>query len=98
MSKKTIIGLLLSIWLFAIVAPVVISLYSDDQPVAILNLNEEEHPEQETKNLGEKQVPNDGNLICFLRIELKRTETLPVRVLGHTDYPREVHLPPPELT
>ncbi|WP_276168883.1 hypothetical protein [Zobellia alginiliquefaciens] len=88
--------LLLSLWLFAIAAPSVITLLDVDNPVIVTNLNEEEQQEAGKKSpLEEKFVSNnyfDFSLIALL----ERSAMGHYYAMGSIDFTLEILLPPPE--
>ena len=57
MIKPAVLALLISIWLFAVFAPSVISLVNNEDNIFIsLNLNEEEQQEQVKKDDSEEKI------------------------------------------
>ena len=60
MPRPALILVLLSVWLFAIFAPPLISIFCDDRnPIVSINLNEEEQQEQGKKSTDELAVMID---------------------------------------
>ncbi|SDL64402.1 hypothetical protein [Kriegella aquimaris] len=96
MIRSTIIITLLSIWLFAIFAPPIISLLnSDGSTIITVNLNEEEQPEQGKKNIAEKKIVYDNTNYSFLA-QLKNSTSSDFYLLANFDHTLEIILPPPE--
>ena len=88
--------LMLSIWLFGIVMPSVVSLTGDDQ-VIVVNLNEEEQQEAAKKIQAEKDIINDKPRHFFsLQAQSKTWMTGIHKSLGDNDFNLEILLPPPE--
>ncbi len=96
MFRSTIIISLLSIWLFAIFAPPVISLMNNDgNTIITVNLNEEEQPEQGKKNVAEKKIVYDNTNFSFLA-QLRNHSLSDFYLLANFDHTLEIILPPPE--
>ena len=88
--------LLLSLWLFAIMAPSVITLMDVDNPIIITNLNEEEQQETVKKSPLEEKFVNDSHF-DFSLIALSEQATMGhYYTMGYIDFTLEILLPPPE--
>ena len=88
--------LLLSLWLFAIVAPSAITLLDIDNPVIVTNLNEEEQQETGKKSPLQEKFVNDG-FTDFSLIALSQKSILSVyHPMGHINFTQKILLPPPE--
>ncbi len=88
---------LLSTWLFAIVAPSMVSyLSSDDQTVITFSLNEEEQQEQGQKSSAEEKfVSENTNDFSIVKFQIKS----PIKDLEYITYYNhtlEVLSPPPK--
>ncbi|MGB6154223.1 MAG: hypothetical protein WBG48_19735 [Pricia sp.] len=88
--------LLLSLWLFAIVAPSVMTLVDDENPVLVTNLNEEEQQESGKKSQVNEKIMNDGHFDFSLIAHSKKAILGDYHSLGHIEYTVEILLPPPE--
>ncbi len=88
--------LLLSLWLFAIVAPSVITLMGVDNPVLVTNLNEEEQTESGKKAQAKEKIINDSYFDFSLIAQSKKSVLGDYHPIGHIDYTLEILLPPPE--
>ena len=87
---------LLLLWLFAIVAPSVITLMDVDNPVVVTNLNEEEQEELGKKTQGEEKFVNENILDFSLIAQSQKSIMGDYHPLGHIDYTLEILLPPPK--
>ncbi|MEQ9582332.1 MAG: hypothetical protein RIM68_09240 [Arenibacter sp.] len=88
--------LLLSLWLFAIVAPSAITLMDIDNPVIVTNLNEEEQQETGKKSPLQEKFVNDSSS-NFSLIALSQKSLLGVyHPIGHVNFTQKILLPPPE--
>ncbi|CAM3443815.1 hypothetical protein ZORO111903_02780 [Zobellia roscoffensis] len=88
--------LLLSLWLFAIAAPSVITLLDVDNPVIVTNLNEEEQQENLKKSPVEEKFVST-NYYDFSLIALSERSILGhYHIMGYIDFTVEILLPPPE--
>jgi len=88
--------LLLSLWLFAIVAPSAITLLDIDNPVIVTNLNEEEQQETGKKSPLQEKFVNDS-FTDFSLIALSQKSLLGVyHPMGHVNFIQKILLPPPE--
>ncbi|PIF00713.1 MAG: hypothetical protein CR994_04990 [Maribacter sp.] len=96
MVRQNILITLLSIWIFAILAPPVISLLSDDARIIQINITEEEQQEQGEKNLGEKLILENNAPDVSLLSLLQDLGSHDFYLLGHYDLDSEIVLPPPE--
>jgi hypothetical protein len=88
---------LLSTWLFAIVAPSVVSyLSNDDQTVISFNLNEEEQQEQGQKSsVEEKFVKEQTNDFSVVKFQLK-SPIKDLEFIINYNHTLEVLSPPPK--
>ncbi|MEZ4969285.1 MAG: hypothetical protein R2814_06435 [Flavobacteriaceae bacterium] len=88
--------LLLSLWLFAIVAPSAITLLDVNDPVIVTNLNEEEQQETGKKSPLQEKFVNDG-FSDFSLIALSQKSIMGVyHPMGHINFTQKILLPPPE--
>lgn len=88
--------LLLSLWLFAIVAPSAITLLDIDNPVIVTNLNEEEQQETGKKSPLQEKFVNES-FTDFSLIALSQKSLLGVyHPMGHVNFTQKILLPPPE--
>lgn len=87
---------LLSLWLFAIVAPSVITLMDVDNPVIVTNLNEEEQQETSKKSPVEEKMlhgqPCDFSVIAQSKKSFKGNH----HAIIHSNHTSEILVPPPE--
>jgi len=88
--------LLLSLWLFAIVVPSVITLLSDEHTVMVTNLNEEEQQEYGKKVLSEEKIGRDYYFDFSVIAQSKKSVLGEYHTQKHIDYTTEILLPPPE--
>lgn len=98
MPRPRIHFILLSVWLFAIFAPPIISLACEkgDSFIA-LNLNEEEKHEQGKKDIDEQLIVEQSTTTDFsLHARLWNSASFTHSLLGNSDYLTEIILPPPE--
>jgi hypothetical protein len=89
---------MVSIWLFAIFAPSVITLMErDGQTVVMTNLTEEENHDQGKKDIGEKKLLSmKYGLPTFSKLlENRRSNNL--QKIHISNYSLEIPLPPPEF-
>lgn len=89
---------LLIFWLFAIVAPSIITLCNVEQPVVITNLNEEEQQETSKKVNGEEKFVNNSFLDFSLLNQSRKSNSCYYYCMGHLDHTLENVLPPPKNT
>lgn len=88
--------ILLFLWLFAIVAPSIITLCDFDNHITITNLNEEEQQESGKKNIGEEKFVKE-NILDFSLIALYQNSTSAnFNDMESFDLLLEVLYPPPE--
>ena len=88
--------LLLSLWLFAIVAPSAITLLDVDQPVIVTNLNEEEHQETGKKSPLQEKFVKDSHTDFSLIILSQKSIMGVYHPMGHINFTKKILLPPPE--
>jgi len=96
MTRSRMLFTLLSLWLFAIAAPSIITLVDVDNPVVVTNLNEEEQQEQGKKNIGEKELINDGSANLALRSKKGNRSNFAFYLGKSLETNLEIVLPPPE--
>lgn len=96
MTRSRMLFTLLSLWLFAIAAPSVITLLDVDKPVVIITLNEEEHQEQGKKSVDEKKVARNDLSNFSLLSQWQDSVSYDAYLLGFSDFKSEIILPPPE--
>lgn len=96
MTGKGILFTLLFVWLFAIVAPPLLSCLQDKNLVVTNNLNEEEHgedyPDTFKKEWSQVYIPD----LLFFRISEKTLAHTHYR-MGHSERCAEIFLPPPRI-
>lgn len=83
-------------WLFAIVAPSIITLCDVENPVIVTNLNEEEQQETGKKSQAEEKIVNSGISDFSLIAQSKKSFIGDFYSLKHIDFTLEILLPPPE--
>lgn len=89
--------MLLTIWLFVIVAPSVISLLDVHNPVLVTSLNEEEQQEYGKQAKAEEKIIHD---ICYdfsLALQPKKLLLGDYASTNHIEHIIEILLPPPEF-
>ena len=96
MFKSRVHVILLGLWLFAIMAPSVITLADVDKPLVVSNLTEEEQQEQGKNSLDEKKVLNDGLSGLSLLSLWQESALFNPYLLKDSDHNAEIILPPPE--
>ncbi|WP_149304308.1 hypothetical protein [Pareuzebyella sediminis] len=94
--KKILRISLLLFWLFAIVAPSIITLCDIDKPVVVTNLNEEEHQETGKKSNGEEKFVSSNSLDFSLLSHSIESNSGFYHIMGHFDYTLEIVPPPPK--
>ena len=98
MIKSTVLVSLISIWLFAVFAPSIISLANNEDGIFIsLNLNEEEQQEQGKKDDSEEKTLLEYWITQIHISPLERTflsDQLEIIISSHAI---EIPLPPPEF-
>ncbi len=94
--KKFVRITLLLLWLFAIVAPSVITICDVDNPVVVTNLNEEEQQETGKKANGEEKFVNNGLLDFSLLSQSMESSIRFYHITGYFDYTLEIVPPPPK--
>jgi len=95
-SKNFACITLLSLWLFAIVAPSVITIMDVENPVIVTNLNEEEQHESGKKTQDEEKIVNENIYDFSLIAQSRRSVMGDYHPLGHLQHTIEILLPPPE--
>lgn len=99
MIKSSILVSLISIWLFAVFAPPIISLASNEDGIFIsLNLNEEEQQEQAKKDDSEEKTLLESWIAQIHISPTERTllsDHLEIIISSHAI---EIPLPPPEFS
>ena len=87
---------LMILWLFAIIAPSIITLCDVDNPIVVSNLNEEEQQETAKKSIAEEKFVKE-NILNFSLIALDKKSTVGnFHVMGTFNLSFEVLSPPPE--
>jgi len=91
--------ILLFVWMFAILAPPVVSMLEDDNKTFVtLNLNEEEQQEQGKTDIDENLiVEKKGSDFSLLSI-LESSLSCAFYVLESSEHISKIFLPPPEHT
>lgn len=98
MTKTAIITSLITIWLFTIVAPSVISLVNDGESIIIsLNLNEEEQQETSKKDDNEEKILLENWLAQTELSQQEKSLFLEIEKIIFSANSIEIPLPPPEL-
>ncbi len=87
---------LLTLWLFAIVVPSVITLMDVDNSVIATNLNEEEQQESGKKTQDEEKIVNENIHDFSLIAQSKKSAMGDYNTLSHLEHTIEILLPPPE--
>ncbi|MGB5553690.1 MAG: hypothetical protein WBM83_03450 [Flavobacteriaceae bacterium] len=87
---------LLLLWLFAIVAPSVITIMDVDNPVIVTNLNEEEQQETSKKSPVEEKVLHGHTCDFSIIAQSKKSVRGNHHPISHVDHTQEILLPPPE--
>jgi len=87
---------LLTLWLFAIVAPSVITLMDVENPVIVTNLNEEEQQESGKKTQGEEKIVKDSFYDFSLIAQAKKSVRGDYFSGNNFEHTIEILLPPPE--
>jgi len=87
---------LLVLWLFAIIAPSVITLIDVDNPIVVTNLNEEEQEESVKKTQAEEKFVHEKLCDFSLIANTLKSVTGNYYLISHIDYTSEIILPPPE--
>jgi hypothetical protein len=88
--------LMLSIWLFGVLMPCVVTLTGDD-PAIVISLNEEEQKEAVEKVQAKEDIINDNPSDLFSLMAQSKTWMTGIhKSLGHNDFNLEILLPPPE--
>ncbi len=97
MPKSKIIFFLLFSWVFAIVAPPLVSMLNPDKkPIVTVNLNEEEQHDQGKKSPVEEKFLT-GNICDFSLIaQSKKSAMGNYNPITHINIPSEILLPPPK--
>lgn len=100
MSHFYKIYLLLSIWLFALAGPAIITIFDNDAKIVLTNLNEEEQQEQhklkKVKEI-EKYMSSDFSYLSY-SIEQKNLSFVDRSSLNNSQYFAKIIVPPPEHT
>jgi hypothetical protein len=98
MTRSAIIVTLIGIWLFAIVAPSVISLVNNGESIIIsLNLNEEEQQEQSKKDDKEEKILLENWLAQTELSQQEKSLFLEIEKIIFSANSIEIPLPPPEF-
>jgi len=98
MTRFAIIATLIGIWLFAIVAPSVITLVNNEESILIsLNLNEEEQQEQSKKDDKEEKILLENWLAQTELSQQEKSLFLDIEKIIFSTNSIEIPLPPPEF-
>jgi hypothetical protein len=87
---------LLTLWLFAVIAPSAVALMDIDNPIVITNLNEEEQQETVKKNQAEEKIVTGNKSLLSLILQSNKSIVGHHFLIDHIDYTSEILLPPPE--
>lgn len=97
MSKSRILYIMLFLWLFAIFAPSVISLLSEEHTSLLtINLSEKEQQEQEKNNIDEKLIVEGADTNFSDLSHLQSSLSYNFYILENSEHISEIILPPPE--
>lgn len=98
-SMKTIVHItLLSLWICAQTVPSLVSLFStSENPVIVMNFNEEEQQEQGKTDTEEKQMICSISIPNYLAMDIDSEDDYIHYLLRALDHDQEITLPPPEL-
>lgn len=96
MSKNRVLFILLGLWLFAIMAPSVVTLIDVDKTIVVSNLNEEEQQEQGKKDFDEQQLANDSTSDYVLLSKMAASDNFAFHRIDGFDTAMDIVLPPPE--
>ncbi len=97
MAKPIIFVALISLWLFAVLAPPVIALMDSSSKTLVMgSLNEEEHQEQGKKEIDEKDILLHKAFSFLSSLPGEKAITCNFCVVGYPDHTKEIYLPPPE--
>lgn len=88
---------LLSLWIFAIAAPSIITLLNAENPVVITNLNEEEQQELGKKSQAEEKIVKDSNFNVFFKSIHETSIVDAYNLVGYNNSFLEILSPPPEV-
>lgn len=98
MIKSTVLASLISIWLFAVFAPSVISLVNNEDNIFIsVNLNEEKQQEEGEKGDSEEKILLENCLAQITFLQNERNLFLHTLQINFSSYAIEIPLPPPEF-
>ncbi len=87
---------LLLLWLFAISAPSVLTMFHIDKPIVINTLGEEEPLDLGKKLSADEITINNLQADLMLFALSKKSELSDFYLLGHHNSPMEILLPPPK--
>lgn len=88
---------LLLLWLFAITAPSLITLYDTDNAIVVNNLNEEEQQESGKKTQAQEKFVKENYFLSFSLIcSISKSKINAYRGMACLDHTLEVPSPPPE--
>jgi len=95
--RSAILFTLLSLWIFAIMVPSVITMLDNgDKTIMVMTLNEEEQQEQGKKEIHEIQMVCSVSFCFTLSFLYKDEVKCTNNPLRYPDHTQEIHLPPPE--
>ncbi|MGB5436503.1 MAG: hypothetical protein WBM98_11490 [Maribacter sp.] len=96
MVRSNILITLLVVWIFAIVAPSVLTLINTDNPVVITNLTEEEQQETGKKSQAEEKFVHIDPALFSPLSPLKKSKIGCFYNNGISNLTLEIPVPPPE--
>jgi hypothetical protein len=96
--KITIVHIsLLTLWILAISAPSLISIYEEgDTAIFVMNLGEEEQEEQGGKDIGEEKIIPSFPYKILQVFPDENNSSLDNYILGRSNFSLDISLPPPE--
>ncbi|MCJ7466668.1 MAG: hypothetical protein MUO53_08245 [Maribacter sp.] len=98
MSRSHILFVLLSLWIFAIVAPPIITFLDKDlKSVVSINLNEEEPHEQGKKSVDQKLIIDQHTTNYSLLSKLQQPVLYAFDHIKKSNHALEIVLPPPKF-
>jgi len=98
MTRSHILFVLLSLWIFAIVAPPIITLLNKDlKSVVSINLNEEEPHEQGKKSVDQQLIITQNNSNHSLFSNFRNPVLDAIDHFKRSNLALEIILPPPEF-
>ncbi|MCM4171159.1 hypothetical protein DHD32_06690 [Arenibacter sp. TNZ] len=95
--KKSCLYFLLFFWVFAIVAPAIITIIGDNTVIIVSNLNEEENQNSVNKYVAEKHILYNNTEDIFSSLVNNKKVAHSRYLLGSSNYILDINLPPPEF-